>query len=87
MRRVDDSVISKYLDRLREATASGNRAVSSGGDYEKVDATNSSPDVVARVEALRVAGQLACDALSHNDETGCQNPECWKYVSATKKRR
>ncbi len=47
--------------------------------YKKISADNSSPDVVAHVDRLREAGILSCDALSHNDESGCENPSCWKY--------
>lgn len=43
--------------------------------YKKVD----DPTEVARYAALRERGVFVCDAAKHNDEDGCDNPDCFKY--------
>lgn len=35
------------------------------------------------IKGIRAAGVWACDSVDHNDNDGCSNPQCFKYVAKT----
>jgi len=45
--------------------------------YEKIDLDHPAYE---RVKAAQRDGVYVCDALNHNDPSGCDNPACGKYV-------
>lgn len=45
--------------------------------YKRITAAHPMHELMQYMHSM---GHTVCDAVDHNDESGCSNPDCWKYV-------